>query len=199
MKGVASELQRLHPEVKEFRGWRAARGTTGRGREKKWRVESFSVADELIQAQLREANEPQLAWNSKMTKRGYRGGMNWGRTLKPFKTDTGVTVRTVNAGDGIAHKLYDGKQMIGHISGFASDVGKHADNGPFFHVYRTEISDEANRGKGHWQSTVQHLAKLYPGGVHLTKFDTSRAAQKATRKIPGVIEDDDRFIVRGAP
>jgi hypothetical protein len=62
-------------------------------------------------------------------------GRNWGGSLKPFKTETGVTVRTVQAGDGIAHKIYDGKTYVGHISGFP-------DIRDSLRVYKTQVEDE---------------------------------------------------------
>ena len=96
------------------------------------------------------------------------------------------------AGEGIAHRIFDGRKKIGHISGFAQD---HKD-GERFHVHVTTLSSESHRGKGHWQSAVRAIAKHYPGGVHFHTFDTSTAAKKAIRKIPGVIETPDDFIVK---
>jgi hypothetical protein len=118
-------------------------------------------------------------------------GRNWGGSLKPFKTETGVTVRTVQAGDGIAHKIYDGKTYVGHISGFP-------DIRDSLRVYKTQVEDE-HRGKGHWQSAIRKLADIYPGGVHLNKYELSHAGHSAARKVPGVEETDEKFLIKPRP
>lgn len=149
-------------------------------------------SNELISKALaEEKEEPRLRG---VNWRGRYVGYGWGGSLKPIRTATGATVHTRQAGEGIAHRISLKGKPIGHISGFVRNM-KGEDN--HLHVHATELSSEEHRGQGHWQAALQELAQRYPGGVHFTKFDTMTPAQKGLRKIPGVIETDERFIIPG--
>ena len=98
------------------------------------------------------------------------------------------TLRRVKVGDGVAYKIMDGKEMVGHLSGFEKADGS-------FHLYKTEITDATKRGSGLYQQAVQTVADQYPNGMFVEDFQSSPALKKALSKMPTSSHADEKIVI----
>lgn len=101
-----------------------------------------------------------------------------------------LSVNKRKAGDGVNYGIFDNslkpRKMIGHISGFEGDYGRFKDT---FHLYRTELTEEARRdpnyhNKGIYRTAIQKVADLYPNGLYVATWEASSLLQKSLAKMP---------------
>jgi hypothetical protein len=114
-------------------------------------------------------------------------------------TDTGGTTRTFvlrkqKIGEGTAYVIkVDGKQ-VGHLSGF-EDVPDRGD----FHLYKTELSDEALRGTGLFRTVVQQVANKYARGLWVYRWEASTALRKSLAKMSTYVVEKEKDRLRIQP
>lgn len=101
--------------------------------------------------------------------------------------------------DWANHKIRLGGKVVGHISGF--DRREH-ERGPdgvlrpveWLDITKTELDQEL-RGRGIYQDALQQVADSYSDGARSLKVQTSRAFEKAMRKMPTFSEDGKYFVI----
>jgi hypothetical protein len=113
-----------------------------------------------------------------------------------------VRLRKRKVGEGVSYGicLVGNRKKIGHISGFERDEHQRGPAGElqpaqWLDVTRTML-DEEERGRGTYQKALQQVANLYKDGVKSAKYQTSRALQRAMRKMPTFAEDEHNFLIR---
>ncbi len=102
------------------------------------------------------------------------------------------TIRPKKVGEGLAHQIIVDKKRVGHISGFEDGPVK-SDR---FHIYKTELSDAAQRGTGLYRRVVQNVADKYEQGAYVFEWEASRALKASLEKMSTYEKVGDRIWIR---
>lgn len=90
--------------------------------------------------------------------------------------------------DGYYFGLKVGRKRVGHVGGIESEHSERNAAGELVDVHYFDVRnvnlDDDQRGQGQFQPALQQIADMFPDGIRSAKIQTSRAFERAMRKMP---------------
>jgi hypothetical protein len=101
--------------------------------------------------------------------------------------------------DGYYFGLKVGRKRVGHVGGIEKNTYERDEKNELMPVHYFDVLnvslDADQRGQGFFQPALQQIANMFPNGIRSLKVQTSRAFEKAMRKMPTYRDGGDDLIV----